>query len=414
MELDERPRKLAKLDHDESLEIAGGKSLEQRKLINDLLPFPPSSPANGSKDETEDSNPENSVDKLKHSLDTDTVDGAHLSKNQQKKLRKEQEWEAGRDWRRQQRKQKAAEKKERKRNSRAVNGDNGVGSEDQENGGVPLSIDGEQKKKHQQIQGFQVPVGIILDCSYDELMVEKERISLASQITRCYSDVKNAPYRPHLAVSSFNKLLKERFDGPLTGQYHNWKAVRFTSEGFVEMAKDLEIAMTMKGGGVTEGPLSSATSKDEDHGEVGEVVYLSSDSPHTLDVLKPYGTYVVGGLVDKNRYKGLCYRRAIKAGVKTAKLPIGDYLEMNSRSVLTTNHVVEIMVKWLELGDWGQAFMAVMPKRKGGVLKAGEKDSNDRANVKADQVFQDQMDKAGLEGLGTSSNSVEIGDVQSS
>ena len=43
---------------------------------------------------------------------------------------------------------------------------------------------------------------------------------------------------------------------------------------------------------------------------------------------------------------------------------------MTSRFVLATNHVCEIMLRWLELGAWGEAFMKVMPKRKGGVLKA--------------------------------------------
>ena len=43
---------------------------------------------------------------------------------------------------------------------------------------------------------------------------------------------------------------------------------------------------------------------------------------------------------------------------------------MNSRSVLAVNHVVEIMLRWLECGDWGEAFEKVIPKRKGGVLRS--------------------------------------------
>ena len=37
---------------------------------------------------------------------------------------------------------------------------------------------------------------------------------------------------------------------------------------------------------------------------------------------------------------------------------------MASRQVLTVNQVLEIMLHWLEVGDWEKAFMAIIPKRK--------------------------------------------------
>lgn len=37
---------------------------------------------------------------------------------------------------------------------------------------------------------------------------------------------------------------------------------------------------------------------------------------------------------------------------------------MSSRFVLTTNQVVEIMLKYLEFRDWKKAFMEVIPQRK--------------------------------------------------
>jgi tRNA (guanine9-N1)-methyltransferase len=88
-----------------------------------------------------------------------------------------------------------------------------------------------------------------------------------------------------------------------------------------------------------------------------------------LTELKPYSTYIIGALVDKNRHKAVCYKQAVAKGIKTAKLPIGEYIEMSHRSVLATNHVVEIMLRWLECRDWGEAFMKVIPQRKGGRLK---------------------------------------------
>jgi len=123
-------------------------------------------------------------------------------------------------------------------------------------------------------------------------------------------------------------------------------------------------------------------------------VYLSSDSDETLAELKPYSTYIVGGLVDKNREKGICHKRAVQEGVRTARLPIGDYMDMASRKVLATNHVNEIMLRWLECGNWGEAFMKVIPKRKGGHLKDqveedGQQDEDDEVGVDADVAVDD-------------------------
>lgn len=68
----------------------------------------------------------------------------------------------------------------------------------------------------------------------------------------------------------------------------------------------------------------------------------------------------------------LCYNKAVGQGIQTAKLPIGDYVKMASRFVLTTNQVVEIMIRWLECKDWEKAFMEVIPQRKMAAPKGAE------------------------------------------
>ncbi|KAF7929946.1 uncharacterized protein EAE97_009543 [Botrytis byssoidea] len=123
------------------------------------------------------------------------------------------------------------------------------------------------------------------------------------------------------------------------------------------------------------------------------IVYLSSDSENTLTTLSPYTTYVIGGIVDKNRHKGLCYKRACDAGIPTAKLPIGEYMTMQSRTVLTVNHVMEIMIRWLETGDWGKAFLKVIPKRKEAKLKAKEKNGGAEGEEDNEGEDEDRLDE---------------------
>jgi tRNA (guanine9-N1)-methyltransferase len=132
------------------------------------------------------------------------------------------------------------------------------------------------------------------------------------------------------------------------------------------------------------------------------IVYLTSDSPHTLERLSPNTSYIIGGIVDKNRHKGLCYKRACERGIPTAKLPIGEYMTMQSRTVLAVNHVVEIMLKWLVTGDWGEAFLSVIPKRKEAKLKVKKGEGNQGEEEESDEegeasLLENQAVEAGEE-----------------
>ena len=313
-----------------------------------------------------------------------------LSKSQLKKLKRKQEWEAGRESRKVKRKEKMQEKKQRKR-EKQDNINSIVETPGLDGDGKPEKTSESAKKPR--FRSTQLPITFILDCAFDDLMLDKERMSLAAQVTRCYSDNCKSPYKAHLAVSSFGGHLKERFDNVLEGHHNSWKGVRFFSEDFVEVAARSKEWMQGPQGGTLAGafaqleadtppPLLDVPCMPTMSHQAGETVYLTSDSPHTLTSLKPYSTYVIGGLVDRNRHKGICYKRAMAHGMETARLPIGEYMEMTSRFVLATNHVHEIMLRWLELGDWGEAFVRVMPKRKGGVLKGKGRKGGGRDGAK--------------------------------
>ncbi|KAI1130654.1 tRNA-methyltransferase-domain-containing protein [Nemania abortiva] len=315
-------------------------------------------------------------------------EAAPMSKSQLKKLKKKQRWEENKEGRRLKRRDKRHERQARKRVKREEEEAVAV-AEGRESA---LDNDHRGNKPHHRVR---VPVSIIIDCQFEKYMREGELISLSSQVTRCYSDNKGARHPVHIYISSYSGYLKERNETVLENQHLKWKGVQFCDGDFVEAAKQAKEAMAGERGGEMidllqqsspEEPVSLAspvpttskyakaapTPEPEAEDVDKSIVYLTADSPYTLDRLEPNTSYVVGGIIDKNREKGLCYRIARERNVRTAKLPIGEYMVLQHRHVLATNHVVEIMLKWLETGDWGAAFMRVIPTRKGGKLKSDE------------------------------------------
>ena len=396
-----------------------------------------------------------------------------LSKNQLKKRRRDEAWQAAKDLRKDQRRDKRKAKQARKAEARAVLEEKVAKGDIEE----PKLSPEEMKRRHQ--RPVQVPVTFIMDCDFNELMTEKELISLSAQLTRCYSDNRHSKLRAHLAISSWNGALKTRFETVLTNNHKSWRGVKFMEKDFVGAAAEMDVVMRRSDGGKLVGAFTSLvedkmeldgqsatlpteqeettasverappsepqkesepetlptkqeeatapdateteppsepqkedesktppTMKEETTAPAGKepvtpsepsIVYLTSDSPHTLERLSPNTSYIIGGIVDKNRHKGLCYKRACGKGIPTAKLPIGEYMTMQSRSVLAVNHVVEIMLKWMETGDWGEAFLSVIPKRKEAQLKTkmglGE-DTPKEESVEEDAGPIDEPDSA--------------------
>jgi tRNA (guanine9-N1)-methyltransferase len=392
MEDDERPRKYPKLDHEEAPEESEPVMTGAVGAVrdNDAESAGADNHASTSDNENENDGEQAGVEEGQEADGNEALPA--LSKNQLKKLKRKEHWESMREQRKVKRKEKLVAKRERKR--AALEQAKQEGREATKEARKALET---TQKKFQ--RSTLLPITLVLDCSYDELMLDKERVSLGAQITRSYSDNSRAPFRTHLVISSFNKLLKERFDTVLHKTHENWKGVRILQEDFAEAAEMAKEWMQGPKGGQLAGVF--ADKPDAKPGD-GEIVYLSSDSPNILTELKPYSTYIIGGLVDKNRHKGVCYRSAVAKGIKTAKLPIGEYIQMAQRQVLATNHVVEIMIRWLELGDWGKAFIEVIPQRKGGKLKSAEPESEDQTPRESVEVEgpdgEDAAEEAGEAG----------------
>lgn len=102
--------------------------------------------------------------------------------------------------------------------------------------------------------------------------------------------------------------------------------------------------------------------------------------------------------------QSLCYDKAVAQGIRTAKLPIGEYIKMSSRFVLTTNQVVEIMLKYLECRDWKEAFMEVIPQRKQPKLKPTQEETQgcgggDEKARGVEEIVEGAASMPGVEGV---------------
>ncbi|CAB4256614.1 similar to Saccharomyces cerevisiae YOL093W TRM10 tRNA methyltransferase, methylates the N-1 position of guanosine in tRNAs [Maudiozyma barnettii] len=197
-----------------------------------------------------------------------------------------------------------------------------------------------RKNVNQKPAGFS----ILLDCGFDDLMNEKEVLSLSNQLTRAYAANRRADHYADMTVTSFNKRLEERFKVGLVDSLHEtWPNFKFVADETL----------------ITEG--------DKD-----KMVYLTADTEETLDKIEAGMTYVVGGIVDKNRHKELCLNKAKSLGIPVKKLPIDEFIKIDGRQVLTTTHVVQLMLKYFDTKDWKEAFESVLPARKIGLPSLSE------------------------------------------
>ncbi|MBZ3886484.1 tRNA methyltransferase 10-like protein A [Sciurus carolinensis] len=256
-----------------------------------------------------------------------------VSKRQMKKLIKQKQWEEQRELR----KQKRKEKRKRKKLERQCQ--------------LESNSDGNDRKRVRR-NVVHSTLRLIIDCSFDDLMVLKDIKKLHKQIQRCYAENRRALHPVQFYLTSHGGQLKKNMDENDKG-WVNWKDIHIKPEHYSELIKKEDL------------------------------IYLTSDSPNILKELDESKAYVIGGLVDHNHHKGFTYKQASDFGIDHAQLPLGSFVKMNSRKVLAVNHVFEIILGYLETRDWQEAFFTILPQRKGAVPtdKAYESSSHDKQSA---------------------------------
>ncbi|KAI9057409.1 hypothetical protein FKP32DRAFT_1598279 [Trametes sanguinea] len=227
---------------------------------------------------------------------------------------------------------------------------------------------------------------VVVDLGFDEMMTENEVKSLTSQLAYTYSANRKAEHPfSSLLFTSLNGRTLERMDATNNAAYKRWVGAEWWTDGYERLWSSTDDEQRQGDGadssreGMNEGQgeempqggsgaadaSKPSKAKGPSRAAQDTVVYLTADADDELTELKEGETYIIGGIVDHNRYKNLCLNKSKEHNIRSARLPIGTYLsELRTRKVLTVNQTFEILLKWVETRDWEQALYSVIPKRK--------------------------------------------------
>ncbi|KAG2772587.1 hypothetical protein PC129_g3405 [Phytophthora cactorum] len=193
-------------------------------------------------------------------------------------------------------------------------------------------------KREAYLMAAEEGVKVVIDCEFEEKMTDKEKKSLSQQIMFSYGVNRRSRTPMNAYITSLHGDIRKNLE-KISG-FHEWQAFTESSKSYMDIFKKESL------------------------------VYLTADSPNTITKLSHDKVFIIGGIVDRNRLKGITYQKAVEQGIETAKLPLDAVVELGSATrVLTVNHVFEILAQFSEIKDWAQATLATLPSRKGAHLK---------------------------------------------
>ncbi|XP_036968867.1 tRNA methyltransferase 10 homolog B isoform X2 [Acanthopagrus latus] len=277
------------------------------------------------------------MDLLQIDLETDVVEGRPggedptCSKNV---LRKQRNWE------RQLAAKKSKRKEEKQRRRLNREKDSGATGDAPQLSKRVLKAITKERLAEAQSTGLKLCV----DLSMTDSMSDKEVSRLAGQLRRLYGSNKKASQPFHVFLTD----LKE--DSRL------YRECLRMNEGFLNYMMD-----------ITEESCLDLFPPES-------VVYLTPDAEEALEMVDADKVYVLGGLVDESIQKKLSYSRARELGIRTARLPIDEYMAKKHNpknfhsKILAINQVFDILLTFCNSSSWREALQAWFPPGKGFVV----------------------------------------------
>uniref|UniRef100_A0AAG5DF53 RNA (guanine-9-)-methyltransferase domain-containing protein 1 n=1 Tax=Anopheles atroparvus TaxID=41427 RepID=A0AAG5DF53_ANOAO len=202
------------------------------------------------------------------------------------------------------------------------------------------------------VQAMQFGINLVIDCSYDEYMNDKEMRNTAKQLMLCFAQNRShpEPFNVHHCNADFSKTTMKQLEKHLV-------QIRQPEFPF----------------NITERSYTDLFPKDR-------LVYLTPHCKNDLTEFNPDDIYIIGAMVDKSSQEAVSLGKAKKLGLRMARLPLDKYFQFKSGKSLTLDQMVMIMLELKASNNFEKALQHV-PRRK--VITADEETEKEKQRREA-------------------------------
>lgn len=185
------------------------------------------------------------------------------------------------------------------------------------------------------VQAMRFGQNLVIDCSYDEYMNEKEMSNTAKQLTLCFAlnRAHNEPFNVHHCNVNFQKTTMKNLQKNLVQIRDPAFPFNITEKSYLDLFPKERL------------------------------VYLTPHCKNDLEEFNPDDIYIVGAMVDKSAQEAVSLGKAKKQGLRMARLPLDRYFQFKSGKSLTIDQMLQILLELKTSKNFEKALQYV-PKRK--------------------------------------------------
>lgn len=176
---------------------------------------------------------------------------------------------------------------------------------------------------------------LVIDCSYDEYMNEREMLNTAKQLMLSFAinRMHDEPFNIHHCNADYSRQTMIALEKHLVRIHDPSFPFNITDKSYLDLFPHERL------------------------------VYLTPHCNNDLEEFNPDDVYIVGAMVDKSCQDAVSLGKAKKHGLRMARLPLDRYFQFKTGKSLTIDQMVQILLELKTSNSFEKAFEYV-PRRK--------------------------------------------------